>query len=43
MKPGDKTTLLCRDNAKGEHQAVAGVKPTHAAKAVAPAAVPVKK
>lgn len=26
LKAGDKATLLCRDNEKGEHQAVAGVK-----------------
>jgi hypothetical protein len=26
LKAGDKVTLLCRDNEKGEHQGVAGVK-----------------
>jgi hypothetical protein len=26
LKAGQKVTLICRDNAKGEHQAVAGVK-----------------
>jgi hypothetical protein len=26
LKAGDKATLFCRDNEKGEHQAVAGVK-----------------
>jgi len=26
LKAGDKTTLICRDNEKGEHVAVAGVK-----------------
>jgi glucose/arabinose dehydrogenase len=30
LKAGEKVTLLCRDNDKGEHQGVAGVK--HAAK-----------
>ena len=29
LKAGDKVTLLCRDNEKGEHQAVAGVKPAN--------------
>ncbi|HYO46345.1 MAG TPA: hypothetical protein VEY33_06605 [Gemmatimonadota bacterium] len=29
LKAGDKVTLLCRDNEKGEHQAIAGVKPGH--------------
>jgi hypothetical protein len=27
LKAGEKVTLLCRDNGKGEHQAVTGVKP----------------
>ena len=27
LKPGDKTTLICRDTEKGEHQAVTGIKP----------------
>lgn len=27
LKTGQKVTLICRDNEKGEHQAVAGVKP----------------
>ena len=27
LKAGDKVTLICKDNDKGEHQAVAGVKP----------------
>jgi hypothetical protein len=27
LKAGEKVTLLCRDNDKGEHQAIAGVKP----------------
>jgi len=27
LKPGQKVTLVCRDNEAGEHQAVAGVKP----------------
>ncbi len=26
LKAGDKTTLICRDSEKGEHQAVTGVK-----------------
>ncbi len=26
LKAGEKVTLICRDNEKGEHQAVAGVK-----------------
>jgi hypothetical protein len=26
LKSGDKVTLICRDNDKGEHQAVTGVK-----------------
>ena len=26
LKAGQKVTLICRDNEKGEHQAVAGVK-----------------
>lgn len=26
LKPGQKVTLICRDNAKGEHEAVVGVK-----------------
>jgi hypothetical protein len=30
LKAGEKVTLLCRDNDKGEHQGIAGVK--HAAK-----------
>jgi hypothetical protein len=33
-KAGDKVTLVCRDNEKGEHQAVMAIKP---AKPVAPA------
>jgi redox-sensitive bicupin YhaK (pirin superfamily) len=31
LKAGEKATLICRDNEKGEHVAIAGVK--HAAKA----------
>lgn len=27
LKPGDKTTLICRDSEAGEHQAVTGIKP----------------
>jgi glucose/arabinose dehydrogenase len=27
LKAGDKVTLLCRDNDKGEHVGIAGVKP----------------
>lgn len=26
LKPGDKVTLICRDNDKGDHLAVSGVK-----------------
>ena len=33
VKPGEKVTLICRDNEKGEHQAVTEIKP--AAKAPA--------
>lgn len=33
-KAGDKVTLVCRDNDKGEHQSVVGIKP---AKPAAPA------
>lgn len=29
LKAGDKVTLLCRDDEKGAHQAVAGVKNAH--------------
>ncbi len=39
LKAGQKVTILCRDNAKGEHVAVAGVK----ADAKAPAATTEKK
>jgi hypothetical protein len=32
LKPGQKATLICRDNEKGEHQAIAGVKADASAK-----------
>lgn len=32
-KAGDKVTLVCRDNEKGEHQAVLAIKPVKAAPA----------
>src|SRR5262245_11817328 len=32
LKAGEKVTLVCRDNDKGEHQAVVGVKHAHAEK-----------
>jgi len=38
VKPGEKVTLTCRDNDKGEHQAVTDIHP-----AKAPAAKPVEK
>ena len=27
LKAGEKVTLVCRDNEKGEHQAITGIKP----------------
>lgn len=36
VKPGEKVTLTCRDNAQGEHQAVTAIHPAaHPAKATA--------
>ena len=43
LKGGQKATLLCRDNEKGEHVAVAGVKAEGKADAKSPAAVAEKK
>jgi hypothetical protein len=31
LKAGQKVTLTCRDNEKGEHEAVTGVKPAKTA------------
>jgi Cu/Ag efflux protein CusF len=33
VKPGEKVDVVCRDNEKGEHQAIVGIKPASAAKA----------
>jgi hypothetical protein len=33
VKPGDKVTLTCLDNEKGEHQGVSGIKPAKPATA----------
>ena len=35
VKPGEKVTVTCRDNDKGEHQAVTEIKPAAAAPAPA--------
>src|SRR5262245_20947246 len=30
LKPGDKVTLVCEDNEKGEHQGISAIKPAKA-------------